>query len=99
VVNLGALAPWGSPVLAAMASGRPLVASENPQTSQRVGPTAYLVSPGEGRALGAAMTTLVVETELAEGLGQSAAERASRWNSAGYAEKLLAIYRDVLAER
>lgn len=96
IVNLGPLAPWGSPVLAALAGGKPLVAVEGEQMSQRVGPAAYLVPPGDGRSLGAAMTTLVVETDLAETLSRAAAARAAAWHSEQFGEKLLALYRDII---
>jgi hypothetical protein len=96
VVYLGPPQPWGSPVLLAMAAGKPLVSIEEPSIAKRVGPAAYLVPRDDSRALGAAMTTLVVETEMAEALGQAAYRRAELWGSHTFGERLLEVYRKVL---
>lgn len=96
VVYLGPPQPWGSPVLLAMAAGKPLVSIEEPSIGKRVGPAAYLVPPDNSRALGAALTTLAVETEMAEALGEAAYRRAEMWGSSSFGERLVEVYRKVL---
>lgn len=95
----GAERPWGGALQLALAAGKPLVGVESPDSSARVGPAGYLVPPRDGRALGAALTTLAVETEMAENLARAAADRASGWNSGSFAGRLLAAYEQVVSGR
>ncbi len=97
VVHLGAPAAWGDALTNALAAGKPLVAWEHPLTAQRVGPAAYLTPPGDGRALGAAISTLMVETEMAENLAARARERATAWSSQSFGARLLDLYRRTTA--
>jgi glycosyltransferase involved in cell wall biosynthesis len=91
--------PWAGPVRLALACGKPLVASENSITDAIVGPAAYLAPPGDPRALGAALVTVVVEEQVAENLSAAAARRAKNWGSQSFSQQLLGIYRRVLPER
>lgn len=87
-----AISPWGSPVRNALACGRPVVAAENRLIDALVGPAAYLVSQDEGRALGAAVITVVVEEEVAERLSQAAHQRAAAWDTEAFSQALLSAY-------
>ncbi len=99
LVSVSPALPWGDPVAQAMAAGKAIVALEEPLTAARVGAAAYLTPPGADRALGAAITTLVVETEMADELGASAAERAAQWNSPAFGGCLADVYREIVARR
>lgn len=46
-----------------------------------LGPAAYLVDAGDGRALGAACLTLLVEEQVAEGLRRTGLERAAAYHA------------------
>jgi glycosyltransferase involved in cell wall biosynthesis len=84
--------PWGDPVMAALACGRPIAAAATPLTSSRAGSAAYLAPLDDPRALGAALLTLVVEEGMADDLAQAARQRASTWNEAGTAAALRALW-------
>jgi glycosyltransferase involved in cell wall biosynthesis len=85
--------PWCGPVRLALASGKPLIASETPYNEAIAGPAAYLVDEGDARALGAALVTVVVEEQVAESLSAAAVTRATSWISPGFGEQLLLRYR------
>jgi glycosyltransferase involved in cell wall biosynthesis len=88
---------WGDPARLALACGRPLVGLETPRLAVIAGPAAYLVPPGRpadaGRALGAALITVVVEESVAEALALQAQERASAWQPAAFTRALEGLYR------
>jgi len=92
VLHAGPLAPWGDPLLHTLAAARPLAAEETWGVDPRVGPAAYLTVPDDGRALGAAILTLLVEEDIAMHLGQAARERAAGWRSQSFSEQLEEIY-------
>jgi glycosyltransferase involved in cell wall biosynthesis len=87
--------PWGEPVRHALACGRPVVACDDPLTAALAGPAAYLASPGDGRALGAALISVVVEEALAEQLSAAARQRSAAWRGADFAEALVKLYYSV----
>jgi glycosyltransferase involved in cell wall biosynthesis len=87
---------WGGPIRHALACGKPVVASQHPQTSRMVGPAAYLAVEDDGRALGAALITVVVEEEVADRLAKAAHLRAAAWTGAAYSEALSVAYRKIL---
>ena len=87
--------PWGEPVRHALACGRPVVACGDPLTAALVGPAAYLAAPGDGRALGAALITVVVEDALAEQLSAAALQRSAAWRGGDFASALVKIYGSV----
>ncbi len=86
---------WGSPLRLALACARPLVAGETALTDAMVGPAAYLAALHQPRALGAALITLVVETELAARLSAAAGQRASHWRSQAFQRGLWEAYQAV----
>ncbi len=91
--------PWGGPVRHALACGKPVVALESPLADALVGPAAYLVPAGEARTLGAALVTVIVETEVADRLASRAAERSARWRDPTFGAALHAAYLQVLNEK
>jgi hypothetical protein len=87
------VSPWGDPVRQALACGRPVVAASSPAMEALVGPAAYLAPAGDGRALGAALISVVVETSLGEDLAGKARQRAEAWSTDAFSQKLGEIYR------
>lgn len=86
------IAPWGGPERLALACGKPVVASENVFSDALFGPAAYLAPAGDGRALGAALITVVVEDSVAEKLSQAARQRAETWLSQDFGQQLYEAY-------
>jgi glycosyltransferase involved in cell wall biosynthesis len=90
--------PWSGPVRLALASGKPLVASENEITAAITGPAAYLAPPGDPRALGAALVTVIVEQQVADRLSAAAQRRAANWEMDKFSAQLLRIYKQSFTE-
>lgn len=90
---------WGGPIRHALACGKPIVASQHPQTSRLVGPAAYLVAGDDSRLLGAALITVVVEEDVAGKLAQAARQRAAAWTGVVYSQALSAAYQKILEHR
>ena len=86
-------AAWGDPLRAALACGRPVIALEEPRSAALAGPAAYL-APGhsDGRALGGALVTVLVEENVAESLVQAAVQRALGWQGDEFAQALGEAY-------
>lgn len=87
--------PWSGSVRHALASGKPLVAAENPLTSAVVGPAAYLAPGDDPRALGAAIITVIVEEEVAAQLSRKAVQQAAGWDQAEFGRKLALLYQKI----
>jgi glycosyltransferase involved in cell wall biosynthesis len=87
---------WGGPIRHALACGKPIVASQHPQTNRLVGPAAYLAPGDDSRLLGAALITVVVEEEVASKLAQAARQRAAAWTGLAYSHALFAVYQKIL---
>jgi glycosyltransferase involved in cell wall biosynthesis len=92
------VSPWGGPVRHALASGKPVVSIEGKRANAMVGPAAYLVPPGDSRALAAALITVVVEETVAENLAEQAIRRAARWQSPDFKHALVTIYEKLLGQ-
>jgi hypothetical protein len=92
VFHPGPASPWSGPARLAIASGKPLVATEQNLTAAITGPAAYLVPESDARALGAALVTVVVEQELADRLSIAARQRSQSWRSSNFSEQLLGVY-------
>lgn len=91
------VSPWGGAIRLALASGVPVVATEQVLSSALVGPAAYLVSPGDARALGAALITVIVEKEIGTRLSQVGLQRAATWDPIKFSEQLVSAYQLVLS--
>lgn len=89
--------PWSGAVRLAIATGRPLIATETDFTDAIVGPAAYLAAQGDWRALGAALVTAVVEQDVAEQLEKKSLQRSIRWRQTDFAKDLLKIYGSVIS--
>lgn len=97
LLHVGGIAPWGDPIRHAMACGKPVVSVESTLADALVGPAAYLAPPGDHRALGAAVITVIVEEGVAERLSQSARKRVQEWQSGDFDDALLAAYQELSA--
>jgi glycosyltransferase involved in cell wall biosynthesis len=82
-----------------MAAGRAIVASDLPSVREVLhdGVDALLVPPGDAVALAGAIRRLVAEPALAEQLGRRAAEAAPRYSWSRRAERLEALFTQVIA--
>jgi glycosyltransferase involved in cell wall biosynthesis len=95
LLHLGPLPVWDGPVQAALACGKPIVAEYDPWVGAVVGPAAYLVKPGgtpAGRALGAALITVLIEQDVADRLADAARARVSGWGSQRFGGALVSFY-------
>lgn len=84
-------------VLEAMASGRPVVVTDNPGVAEYVdhGRTGLLVPSGDARAFAAALATLVDDLPRARAMGEAAAvEVRVRFSTAAMAARLAGLVRE-----
>ena len=90
--------PFGQVVIEGMAAGLAVIASAagGPLEIVDDGVDGLLVPPGDAPALAAAMRRLDADRELLRRLGQHAAVSARRFSATRTAERVLAVYRDVL---
>ncbi len=99
------LAPWGGSLRLALACGKPIVALNTPAADRLVGPAGYLApqeprhtsGTDEGRLLGAALVTVLVEESVSEALSQAARRRAAGWQQEDFSSSLLEAYRSALS--
>jgi glycosyltransferase involved in cell wall biosynthesis len=87
-------ATWGGSLRTALACGKPLVAAATTMAEAIAGPAAYLAGLDDGRALGAALITVLVEEDVAGRLAQAGRERAAGWGSERFSGELARIYSD-----
>lgn len=92
ILITGQVLPWGDSLLQALVCARPLVAENTTCADARVGPAGFLTSPGDARALGAALLTAVIDEPVAAQLSQSARERSNQWNQKRFRQQLGEIY-------
>ena len=95
LLHLGPLPVWDGAVQAALACGKPIVAEDDPWVEAVVGPAAYLVKPGgtpAGRALGAALITVLIEQDVADRLAEAARARSSGWDDQRFGGALVSFY-------
>ncbi len=84
-----------------MAAGRAIVASNLPAIEEILhdGVDALLVAPGDAAALAAGIARLIAEPRLADKLGRAAADRAPQYAWSRRAERLEALFADVMTSR
>lgn len=92
VLSIGPVHPWGDALLHALACARPVIAEETPPVNARVGPAAYLASPGDPRGLGAALITVLIDQEVSDQLCQAARTRTDGWDRTAIARRLSEQY-------
>ena len=84
---------FGLPPLEAMACGVPVVTTGAASLSEVVGDAAYLVSdPSDARKLGAAIISVIVDTDLATELRTRGSKQAARFSWSKTARNPLRIY-------
>jgi glycogen(starch) synthase len=91
----------GTILLEAMWVGLPIVASRTGGIPDVIddGVNGLLVVPGDPGALARAIDRLLAEPDLARRLGEAARERARDYDWGVLAERVLAVYRDLLTGR
>lgn len=91
---------FGVILLEAMAAGTPVVASSIPGYAKvattPTGPAAELVEPGDSRALGRAITRVLTDTSVSEGLRTAGEARADQFDLERLCDIYLDIYRNVI---
>jgi phosphatidyl-myo-inositol alpha-mannosyltransferase len=92
---------FGIVLLEAMASGRPVVASDLSGYGLvvRHGETGWLVPPADPRALAEALVRVLGDAAAARAMGAAGHERARLYSWQRVSERLLHLYRQVLAGR
>jgi glycosyltransferase involved in cell wall biosynthesis len=87
-------------LLAAMAAGLAVVASETGGIPEAVSPEcAILVPPGDAESLAAALARLMERPDLRARMGEAGRARAARFDISATVERTLEIYREVAGAR
>lgn len=85
---------FGIPLLEAMATGTPVVASSSSSLPEIVGDAGLIVPPTDAEALGAALLRLLGDAELRAELRERGFRQASRFSWEETARRTLAVYQD-----
>ncbi len=89
---------FGLPVLEAMASGTPVVASDATSIPEITEESAYLVDPDDARTMSAAILAVMLQPDLHAHLSNTGRGRATQFSWRKTAEKTLAVYEQLMAE-
>ena len=90
---------FGLGPLEAMGSGTPVVACEASSIPEVAGDAAFLVAPGDSRAMGGAILSLLTQPEHAATMRNRGLARASDFSWRATAEGTLAAYEQVIRAR
>ncbi len=88
---------FGLPMLEAMACGTPVVANEVSSIPEVAGDAAYLVKPGDARAMAGAIIALLLQEPLRDSLVNQGLARATNFSWRKTAKETLAVYEQVMA--
>jgi alpha-1,3-rhamnosyl/mannosyltransferase len=88
---------FGLPPLEAMACGAACVASSRSSLPEVVGDAGVLVDPADDEGLASTLITLWRDEDRRRALGAAGIERAARFDRQTFVDRMLAIYREVLA--
>jgi glycosyltransferase involved in cell wall biosynthesis len=87
---------FGLPVLDALQSGTPTIASEIPVMEEVAGDAAYLVKPGDARTMGGAILALLLQNPLRETQIQRGLAQATRFSWRKTARETVSVYERVM---
>jgi len=90
---------FGMPVLEAMASGAPVIASNRSAVPEVAGDAAWLVDPEDTDALAAALVALTRDPERRADLSRRGLDQAAKFTWAGAVEKTWQVYRELAGDR
>lgn len=90
---------FGLPVVEAMACGRPVIASRGGALPEVLGDAGLLVDPDDTPAFAAALRQILDDSPLAAELGARGARRAGELSWGAAADKLLAVFDEVIGGR
>jgi glycosyltransferase involved in cell wall biosynthesis len=86
---------FGMPVLEAMASGTPVVASNRSAVPEVAGDAAWLINPEDAEELGSALLALTRDPERRAELSRRGLERAAQFTWGEAVEKTWQVYREL----
>jgi glycosyltransferase involved in cell wall biosynthesis len=90
---------FGMPVLEAMASGTPVIASNRAAVPEVAGDAAWLVDAQDTEELAGAMVALTQDPERCAELSRRGLERAAKFTWAAAVEKTWQVYRELAGSR